>query len=83
VTNVLKHGVLTTIRMGMDTCTITAKSFDKEGRLVDDLVLTIHIPPDLVAMHMAIQRMGGEYEKDAAKTAFYEALERLFGKKTP
>lgn len=86
--SVLKHGVLTQIMHGMDergsTCTVTAVRYDERGRVADELRLTIHIPPELSVTHLTTVRqgaaMGGEYEKDAGKTAFYAALERMFGK---
>jgi hypothetical protein len=77
---VLKDGVLTGILRGLDTFTVTATRFDKAGRVADELTLTIHVPPDLIATHLAISAMGGEYEKDAVEKTFREALERVFGK---
>jgi len=77
--SVLKDGVLTGILKGLDTCTMTATRFDNV-RVADELTLIIHVPPELIATHMAVMALPGTYEKDAVKTAFYEALERVFGK---
>ena len=77
---VLKNGVLTSLTMTLDGCNISATRYDAQGRIADELALVIHVPFDLIAAHVALQRMGGTYEKDAVEKALRDAIERIFPK---